>query len=294
MKFSIITPSFNQGRFLERTIKSVLGQRGVSIEYIVLDGGSTDESVSIIKRYQDKLAYWVSEPDGGQTAAINEGLKLVTGDIVAYINSDDFYAPDAFMTVYNIFRDPSVNWIAGRVQVVDENGNKLYQQVPVVCEGLVESLAWGVTIGQPGVFLRKSLFDNYGLFDEKFSYIFDTEYWIRLLYNGERPQLVEEVLAYRCLHGGTKTECEPEKFDAERDLMIQVYSGRLSEEEQDHLKDAKLSSEIHRNLNLASSALKSKQLIRAALIAVESFYRAPSVAARDIAKRIQNRAAGFL
>jgi glycosyltransferase involved in cell wall biosynthesis len=99
LKLSIITPSFNQGRFLEETIMSVLNQGYEPLEYIVIDGGSTDESVSIIQRYEDKLAYWISEKDRGQVHAINKGIEHATGDLLAFINSDDVYLPGAFNAV---------------------------------------------------------------------------------------------------------------------------------------------------------------------------------------------------
>src|SRR5215211_5038115 len=103
MKLSVVTPSFNQGKFLEQTILSVLSQNHEQLEYIIIDGGSTDESVEIIKRYADRLAYWVSEKDRGQVHAINKGLEHVTGDILAFINSDDVYLPGTFNAVMTHF-----------------------------------------------------------------------------------------------------------------------------------------------------------------------------------------------
>ena len=113
-KISIVTPSFNQGRFLEETILSVLNQRYPNLEYIVIDGGSTDESVDIIRRYENRLAYWISERDNGQVPAINKGLEQATGDIFAFINSDDVYLPGAFAAVAEYFENyPECEWVCG-------------------------------------------------------------------------------------------------------------------------------------------------------------------------------------
>lgn len=118
MKFSIITPSFNQVRYLETTLRSVLENEGVDIEYIVIDGGSTDGSVDVIKKYADRLAYWCSEPDGGQYEAINKGFRHATGDILAWINSSDYYLPWTLPTVLEVFENfPETQWIASLRQL---------------------------------------------------------------------------------------------------------------------------------------------------------------------------------
>ena len=128
-RISIITPTFNQAGFIEQTINSVLGQGYPNLEYIIIDGGSTDGTVDLIRKYETQLAYWVSEKDGGQSNAINKGLKFATGDIIAYINSDDYYLDGAFERVANAYRDnPAVDLWHGRCRVVDQYGAKVNEQ----------------------------------------------------------------------------------------------------------------------------------------------------------------------
>src|SRR3954452_6175684 len=118
-RLSIITPSFNQAAFLERTLRSVLDQGYEPLEYIVVDGGSTDGSVEIIKAHEDRLAWWVSEEDRGQTHALNKGLERATGEVVAYINSDDYYLPGAFDAGVAALERSDARWVAGACHFVD-------------------------------------------------------------------------------------------------------------------------------------------------------------------------------
>ncbi|MFH1131379.1 MAG: glycosyltransferase family 2 protein, partial [Pseudomonadota bacterium] len=134
-KFSIITPSFNQGQFIERAIRSVLEQDYPNIEYIIIDGGSTDNTVDIIKKYSDQITYWESASDDGQPDAINKGLEHATGEIFAFINSDDYYYPNAFRAAARAFMqgdpdDPERQWVVGIGDHFDENGNRLFLWKP--------------------------------------------------------------------------------------------------------------------------------------------------------------------
>ena len=120
-RISIVTPSFNQGRFLERTILSVLNQNYPNLEYIVMDGGSTDESVEIIKKYENYLAYWISEKDNGQSDAIKKGFQKSTGEILAWLNSDDIYLSGALRGVAGFFRDgKGTEVVYGNRYIIDE------------------------------------------------------------------------------------------------------------------------------------------------------------------------------
>src|SRR5262249_46923914 len=125
-RITIITPSFNQAQFFEQTIASVLDQNYPNLEYIIIDGGSQDHSVEIIRKYDHRLAYWVSEKDRGQTHAINKGLERATGDIIAYLNSDDFYLAGTLHRVAEYFQQhPDVDLLHGRCRTVNVNGEKI-------------------------------------------------------------------------------------------------------------------------------------------------------------------------
>src|SRR3954471_24092640 len=129
-RLSIITPSFNQAAFIERTIESVLDQNYPDLEYIIVDGGSTDGSVDIIRRYEDRLAWWVSEPDNGQTDALNKGLRRATGDVIAYINSDDHYLPGAFDTAIAALERSRALWTVGTCHFKDADDNLIESWQP--------------------------------------------------------------------------------------------------------------------------------------------------------------------
>src|ERR1700682_3938734 len=130
-RISIVTPSFNQGPFLERTIRSVLDENYPALEYIIVDGGSTDESVAIIKRYERHLAYWVSEPDAGQSNAINKGLNRATGTILTWLNSDDYYMPGTLDSIATAaVAHPEAGAYVGAGDVVDASGTVILHQVP--------------------------------------------------------------------------------------------------------------------------------------------------------------------
>src|SRR5438105_4503434 len=124
-RISVVTPSYNQGRFLEQCIKSVLDQGYPNLEYIIIDGGSTDESVAVIRKYQDRLASWVSERDAGQTDAINKGFRRATGEVVAWMNADDFYLPGAFARIAQAYQQsPQASFYFGNGLRVNEAGQE--------------------------------------------------------------------------------------------------------------------------------------------------------------------------
>lgn len=224
-RISVITPSFNQGSFLEATLRSVFEQEDAALEYIVIDGGSTDGSVEIIERYQQELAYWESEPDRGQVHAINKGLERATGDILAFINSDDLYLPGAFAAVREHFRrNPDCEWVCGDTLMFgDRHKTELIRAV--VPKSAAHCLSWAYTAPQPGMFWKRELLRSG--FQECWPYDFDHDMYVRLLLDGHRCEhLPVPVAAYR-LHSASKTVAEGHRQEEEFDRIAEHYEGHL-------------------------------------------------------------------
>lgn len=178
-KISIVTPSLNQGQFIEETIRSVLAQGYTNLEYIIIDGGSNDGSVDIIKKYEKWLTYWVSEPDRGQSHAINKGFNLSKGEIVAWINSDDIYLPGIFEKLYKVF-DQGADMVFGDCHVVNEDKKIIkIRNVPQVFD-VDHLILQGNFIMQPSAFLRKTVFEDVGGLDESLEFAMDYDLWIRI------------------------------------------------------------------------------------------------------------------
>lgn len=179
-KISVITPSFNQAQFIERTIQSVLNQNYPNLEYLVMDGGSSDATVEILQRYQTRLT-WVSEPDGGQTAAINKGFRQITGDIVGWLNADDEYMPHTLSVVANYFsQHPDAVFLYGDAETIDDRGRSYGRRGNVKPTNFADLVSQGDFIVQPAAFWRAKLLTEVGLLDESLRYCLDYEYWLRV------------------------------------------------------------------------------------------------------------------
>lgn len=198
---TLITPSFNQGEFLEATIRSVLEQDYPNIEYMVIDGGSTDASVEIIRRYADRLAHWESQPDRGQAHAINKGLQRAKGEILGWLNADDLLLPGTVRMVVDSFRQhPEVDVIYGRLVRIDPAGRLV--PTPLLPKDRVvfgkETLIGECVVNQPGSFWRRGIMEKTGLLNENLHYALDYEYWVRMFLAGGRfKRLSEPVAAFR-------------------------------------------------------------------------------------------------
>lgn len=207
LKVSIITPSYKQAQFLEETIRSVLMQGYPNLEYIIIDGGSTDGSVGIIKKYEPWLAYWVSERDRGHANAVNKAWSKCTGDIWAWLNSDDVYYPGALAKAIPMFRQvPDAKVVYGSAMFTNQEGAplQLYQAKPLL-PGMERLKLWkGWSLPQPSAFFDSRLIEKYGPLDETLRYSFDAEWFLRVSFH-EKFVCIPDILATYRWHAESKT-----------------------------------------------------------------------------------------
>jgi glycosyltransferase involved in cell wall biosynthesis len=205
-KISIVTPSFNQGQFLEETIRSILLQGYPNMEYVIMDGGSTDESVSIIRKYEKWLAYWVSEPDKGQSYAINKGWQLTTGDAITWLNSDDLLMPEwAKHSILKWVENPGVDLVYGDALIIDSESRILsvFKGTSPILDIVITY--WLNPFPQQGLLLRRQLLYQCGLLDEQLHFAMDFDYCVRLLMKGVKVQHISKALAAQRFHPASKT-----------------------------------------------------------------------------------------
>lgn len=212
---SVVTPSYNQGRYLEKTLLSVLEQDYPRIEYIVVDGASNDSSVDVIKRYAHRLSYWVSENDKGQTDALNKGFAQAKGQILAWLNSDDLYAPGAISAAVSYLQaHPKVGMVYGDLDFIDENDHVI-GKFNAAQTDLARLRRGYVHIPQPATFFRAELWRQVGPLDPTFYFAMDYDLWVRLAKVTSFQYLPGRAWAQFRLHSDTKTvtaddRCWPE------------------------------------------------------------------------------------
>lgn len=231
-KISIITPSKNQGQFIEQTIRSVLLQGYPDLEYIIMDGGSLDNTIDILRMYSDHLA-WVSEEDSGQANAINKGLKIASGQIVAYLNADDILLPGSLFEVADAFKNNrNAMWLTGQCRIIDEQGNEIRKPITIYKNMLLRVRGMPLLlvtnyISQPSTFWRRELITRMGLFDEDLHYVMDYEYWLRL-YAKYPPLFIPKYLAAFKIHQSSKTTSSGHKREyIDEEKLIIMRHARL-------------------------------------------------------------------
>ena len=224
-KISIITPSYNQEQFLESTILSILDQNYPNLEYVIIDGGSTDKSVDIIRKHEKHLKYWISEKDNGQTEAINKGFSMCTGDVLNWINSDDRLKPDALLSLAEaVEAHPNAGaWVSG-CDLVEEEGKYIKTVTP---RGLTKDAMadWGSKghFFQPACFFSRKVWKKFGPLDEGLHYCFDLDFYLKIIdefdFHG-----IDAIWAEATIHKDAKTTAFVPSLRAER-YIVQARHG---------------------------------------------------------------------
>lgn len=272
-RISIIVPSFNQGGYIEETLRSVLDQDYPAVEIIVMDAGSTDGTLDILRRYHDRIVYWESTPDRGQSHAINKGLAKCIGDVWLYLNSDDLLSPGSLAHIGELFRDPAVDWVGGGAIIFDQNGIRgvVEPKEPASMREVLTPWKRSVEHVFPCsnvCFMRRSIYERIGGFDESYHYSMDMEYYTRALLAGFSLQRITEHLGRWRWHEQSKTVTSGCAFHflGEELRIARAYMGRLPIEQRTGL-DAEIEAHtrwflVRRALNESADGSRYQQLRR--------------------------------
>jgi len=218
---TIVTPSYNQGNYLEETIRSVLLQNYPNLQYLIFDGGSTDDSPAIIQKYKSWITHAVSAPDHGQSDAINKGLRMATGRVFNWINSDDYYCKEALKAVAAGFKDPAVSVVCGRSRFFDSTGElEIGLGSDVFGNNLLKTIGWART-DQPCTFYSKAALDRIGFLEESLHYTMDRELWLRYLleFGLDGIRRIDNIVVNFRLHEQSKTLSFAQHFFHETDAL---------------------------------------------------------------------------
>ena len=252
MKISIVIPNFNRAEYLSEAIESVILQEYDDKELIVIDGGSTDGSVDIIKKYADQLTYWVSEKDKGQTDAINKGMVKASGVFVNWLNSDDRLVPGALQKIAKAAQEmPDADFLYGDMEVILEDGSVLQRRPEINYNRFV--LRYGANLfAQPSCFYRKSFVDSIGGLDASLHWSMDYDLWIRAAEKGAVFRRVEGIISQFRLHGGSKTGSYHEKMRAQHFYCHQRMTKNLILKQEHVYKCLKFTARLLRLILLYS------------------------------------------
>ena len=265
-KISIITPSYNQGHFLEECIQSILDQQYPNLEYMIIDGGSTDQSPEIIKKYAPYLKYWVIEPDQGQSDAINKGLKHCEGEIINWLNADDFYEPRALFTVAESFQNPQVKVVCGECKVVKNPriNSHISPGTDIYPGNLAKTIGWART-DQPATFYHQSAIERMGQLDTSLHYLMDRDWWIKYLFHFglENIAIIDKVLVNFRHHQQSKTISQKERFQLDRDSYYVAMSNLHGLKEQSNFLEH--NSLIIKDYKIKNLPLQNTRLIKCIL-----------------------------
>jgi glycosyltransferase involved in cell wall biosynthesis len=267
-RISVITPSYNQGKFIEETIRSVLLQGYPNLQYIVIDGGSTDDSIEIIKKYSPWLGYWVSEPDRGQSHAINKGFARSHGEVITWLNSDDVLQEHSLLTIGNYFiANPTCEFLAGLSEIRDVTGTEIFWPINDLPLSLTELLEYplGRYLAQPSVFFRRSTLDAVGPLNEQLHYAMDLDLWLRIA-EYHRIEILPQKLSWMRMHDNAKTFRENVRVYSEVESIIDRYRSNISTSKYRSLVRAVRRSKAHACLGSGFSTSRSTKQMRAAIV----------------------------
>lgn len=227
-KFTVVTPTYNQGPFIEKAIDSVLSQGYPNLEYIIVDGGSKDNTVDLIKKYEKHLAYWVSESDRGQSHAINKGMAKATGDYLTWLNSDDWYVEDALNKMREVFYlNPAAGVVVGVGRIVDTKGKEVFYISPDKKITLESLYSWmlGGNFLQPASAFTRDAWNTVGNIDERVHFALDLELWLRMAKVGIKFASTEALLAEALSHPQAKTTAFEDLMQLDCALVIIRHGG---------------------------------------------------------------------
>lgn len=214
---SLITPSYNQAEYLERTINSVISQKYPELEYIIMDGGSSDNTLKILKKYNSQII-WESKKDRGQADAINKGIIKSTGDIISYLNSDDILLPECLEKVsYYFSKNPDCQWVTGDCHIIDKNDNIINSYINLYKRFWLKYLRSGKSltivnfISQPGTFWRRKIMNKIGFFNPELHFAMDYDFWLRIM-NIYKLGYIDEYISGFRVQDGSKSFREYRKL----------------------------------------------------------------------------------
>jgi len=256
VKISIIVPSFQQGRFIEETIRSILAQAGAQIELIVIDGGSADATLEVLRRYESQIAYWVSEPDRGQAHAINKGLQRASGDVVTWFGADDIYAEGIFAAVAAAWqKKPRAIYAAPVANFYTRGREILLRPHDITIENIVQYWQRRSLWHDPGLFWSREVIETVGPLDISLRYAFDYDYLVRALQHFP-VEYIDRVAAGFRLHGDSKSVAQSEAMMGETAAVSQRYWHLLQQVDREGFERAEHIARVRRG---ASHLIRGKR-----------------------------------
>jgi glycosyltransferase involved in cell wall biosynthesis len=257
---SLVTPSFNQGKYIEATLRSIFLQNYPNLELFVIDGGSTDETLSILKKYEPYLSGWVSEKDRGQSDAINKGLARCTGEVFNWINSDDQLTPGALWTVARKWKEAQPDLLAGACRTIEAGSGKCIREWQPTLPSSVEDFfgSGAIAVAQPATFIRTRVLRDLGGVREDLHCVMDWELYLRYCLQTQRPRnaVVKDVLATALLHEEAKTQQQSERFRSEAVRILKEIEPKVSHESRPKLLHWRRFLEIQ---DVVTSALATRR-----------------------------------